>query len=346
VELMCSLQFMETQVFIHNLGDFLDMFGGFLVVRYFIVDSETVWRAIKALAMVCIIQGVCMLNEQIAHVNVFGYIGGLGPGLTIRDGSIRSEGVLGCISAGAFAGALIPLFLGLLTDRKSRKIAYPGLVGAMIMVFTSNSSTSLMALAASALALLMWPLRKQMRPVRWALVLTLTALHLVMKGPVWSLINKIDLTGSSSSYHRYYLVDNCIRHFGDWWLIGYKNYDQWGFMMFDLCNQFVVQAVLGGLVALIAYIAIFSTSFGAIGKARKKVEGDRRREWFLWCQGSTLFSVVVAHFGINYPATTEIGLFTFWTLSSMAAFEVPVIPKAAAEIPRSTQILPSLVGAS
>ena len=220
VELMSALQFMETQVFIHNLGDFLDMLGGFLVVRYFIADGETVRRAIRALALVCIIQGVCMLNEQIAHVNVFGYIGGIGPWLTIREGKIRSEGVLGCISGGAFAGALIPLFLGLLTERKSRILAYSGIAGATIMVFTSNSSTSLLALAASALAILMWPLRKRMRLVRQGLTLTLIALHLVMKAPVWALIAKIDLTGSSSSYHRYYLVDNCIRHFGDWWLHG------------------------------------------------------------------------------------------------------------------------------
>ena len=40
-------------------------------------------------------------------------------------------------------------------------------------------------------------------------------LHLVMNGPVWSLIARVDLTGSSSSYHRYYLLDNCIRHFSD-----------------------------------------------------------------------------------------------------------------------------------
>jgi hypothetical protein len=287
-----------------------------------------------------------MLNEQIAHVNVFGYIGGFGPGLTIRDGKIRSQGVLGSISGGAFAGSLIPLFLGLLAERKSRIIACAALVGATIMVFTSNSSTSLLALAASALGILMWPLRRQMRLVRWGISLTLIALHLIMKAPVWALIDRIDLTGSSSGYHREQLVDNCIRHFGDWWLMGYKNYDQWGFCMFDMCNQFVVQAVLGGLVALVAYIAIFSRSFSAIGKARKKVEGNRRREWFLWCQGSTLFAVVVAHFGINYPATTEVGLFTFWTLASMASFEVPQPVKVTAEIPRKAQILSNLVGAS
>jgi hypothetical protein len=343
---LVSLQWMEMQSFIHNLGDFLDIFGGYLVVRFFIPDGETVRRTIKTLAVVCIIQGVCMLNEQISHVNVFGYVGGLGPWLTIRDGKIRSEGVLGCISAGAFAGALIPLFLWLWTQRKCRMVAYAGLAGATAMVFTSNSSTSLLALAATALAIFFWPLRKQMRLVRWALSLTLVALHLVMKGPVWALITHIDLTGSSSSYHRFYLVDNCIRHFSDWWLLGYKDYNLWGFMMFDCCNQFVVQAVNGGLLALVAYIAIFSRSFGSIGKARKKVEGNRGQEWFLWCLGSTLFSIVVAHFGINYPATMEISLFTFWAAISVATLEAkrPAEPKV--EIPDESPLVPDLVGAS
>ena len=118
LQTILSLQWMEMQSFIHNLGDFLDIFGGYLVVRFFIPDGETVRRAIKTLAVVCIIQGVCMLNEQISHVNVFGYIGGYGPWLTIRDGKIRSEGVLGCISAGGFAGALIPLFLWLVDGTK------------------------------------------------------------------------------------------------------------------------------------------------------------------------------------------------------------------------------------
>jgi hypothetical protein len=337
LQTLLTLQWMEMQDFIHNLGDFLDMFGGYLVVRFFIPDGETVRRTVKTLAVICIIQGVCMLNEQILHVNVFGYFGGFGPGLTIRDGKIRSQGVLGSISGGAFAGALIPLFLWLCTQRKCRMLAYAGLAGATAMVFTSNSSTSSLALAASALAIFFWPLRKQMRMVRWGLVLTLLALHLVMKAPVWALISRVDLTGSSSGYHRYELVDNCIRHFGDWWLFGYKHYDQWGFLMFDMCNQFVVQAVGGGLLCLVAYIAIFSRSFGAIGKARKKVDGDRSHEWLLWCLGCTLFSVVVAHFGINYPPTTEIGLFTFWTVISVATFEAMQPVERAVDVPAQVQ---------
>ena len=85
LETLITLQWMEMQSFIHNLGDFVDVFGGYLVVRFFIPDGEAVRRAIKTLAVVCIIQGAFMLNEQISHVNLFGYIGGLGPWLTMNE---------------------------------------------------------------------------------------------------------------------------------------------------------------------------------------------------------------------------------------------------------------------
>jgi hypothetical protein len=318
--IILSVQWMDSQAFIHNLGDFLDAIGGFMVMRFLVTDREAIRRTITTLAVLCTIQGVCMTNEQITHMNVFGYLGGFS-WITIRDGKIRSEGVMGCIDAGAFAGAVIPLFLWLWKEGKARMAACAGFLGAVAMVITSNSSTSWLALFGSLLGLAFWPLRKQMRVIRWGLALTLVALHLVMHAPVWSLIARVDLTGSSSGYHRYYLLDNCIRHFSDWWLLGYRYYNDWGYDMFDLCDQFVVVAVTGGLLSLVFYIGIFSRSFGAIGTARKEVSGDRGLELLLWCLGSDLFAVVVAHFGINYMAKPMMGVFAVLSCISVAAFE-------------------------
>jgi len=315
-----SLQWMDSQALIHNIGDFVDALGGYLVVRFLIPDREAVRRAITILAVICTIQGVCMINEQITHVNVFGYMGG-SFGITVRDGRIRSDGVIGYLGAGVFGGVSIPLFLWLWSARRARMAALAGLAGATAMAFTSNSSTSYLALAGGLLGLAFWPLRKQMRLIRWAFALTLVALHMVMNGPVWSLIGRVDLTGSSSSYHRYYLVDNCIRHFSDWWLLGYRYYNDWGWDMWDLSNQFVVAALTGGLVTLVFYIAIFSRSFGAIGTARKQANGDRRQEWLLWCLGSDLFANVVASFGINYMAVMMMTLFPLLACISVASFE-------------------------
>jgi len=314
-----SLQWMDTQMLIHTLGDFMDALGGYLVVRFLVNDRKAIRSTVIALAVTCVVQGACMLNEQITHENVFSYMGGAP--FTVRDDKIRSQGAMGCLYAGVFGGAVVPLFLWLWTEGKSRTVAFAGIAGAIAMAITSNSSSSLLALLGSVVGLAFWFLRRQMRLVRWGLSLTLVALHLVMKAPVWALIAHVDLTGSSSSDHRYKLVDSCIRHFSDWWLLGYKYYDQWGYDMWDLSDQFVAVALTGGLLTLVFYVAIFSRSFGAIGTARKQVNGNRGEEWLLWCLGSVLFANVVAHFGINYMAQMMMTVFPLLACISIAAFE-------------------------
>jgi hypothetical protein len=313
------LQWMELQAVIKALGEFLDDLGGYLVVRFFIPDFDTVKRTVKVLAVICFVQAAFMLNEQVTHRNLFGYIGGWSVAVTYREGHIRSQGVLGNINAGVFGAVLIPMFLWLWTQAKSRVTAFLGIAGAVTMVYTSDASTSILALGGSILGLIFWPLRRNMRAVRWALLLALTGLHLVMKAPVWALIARIDLTGGSSGQHRSYLIDNCVRHFSEWWLLGTKHYNEWGWFMFDLCNQFVAVAVTGGLVTLVLFIMIYSRSFGAIGTARKLVNGDRKQEWLLWCLGCTLFAHVVASFGIGYMAVLDMALFPILVFVSVVA---------------------------
>jgi hypothetical protein len=305
---------------IQMMGSLLDTLGGYLAVRSLISDDEAVRRTIKTMAAICAILGACMINEQISHINVFGLLEKAG-GVTVRNGEIRSGASLGCIYAGAFSGVLIPLFFWIWKDGRSKMIACTGLLGATVMVITSHSSTSSLALMGSAVGLAFWPLRKKMLQVRWGLVCTLVVLHLSMKAPVWALIARIDLTGSSSGDHRYKLVDMTIKHFRDWWLIGTPDFVNWGWDSWDLCNQFVAVALTGGLLTLIFYIAIFTRSFGIIGNARKRVSGDRRQELKLWCFGSTLFATVVAHFGINYMAQLIMGLLPLLACISVVASE-------------------------
>jgi hypothetical protein len=331
-----SLQWLEVQAVIKSLGDLLDSLGGYLAVRFLIPDRDAVRRTLRALAAICVIQGASMLNEQFTGQNVFSILGAYPPEL--REGHIRSQGALGGLYAGPLAGVLVPLFIWLWTEGKSRIAACAGLLGATAMVFASHASTSWTTYGASLIGIGFWYLRERMRLVRWGLVALLVGLHLVMNGPVWSLIEKIDLTGGSSSFHRYMLVDNCIRHFGDWWLLGSKNYGDWGFVMFDVCNQFVLAALRGGLVTLIAYLAIYKRGFGAIGSARKRIAGDRKQEWFLWSLGSALFATVVSSFGINYMTFLMMGLFCLLVGTSVAVFEAR---QAKAEAPNKVQLAPA-----
>jgi hypothetical protein len=339
-----SLQWMESQALIHSVGDFIDALGGYLVVRFLIPDGESMRRAMKVLAALCVIEGCFMINEQISHMNLLGYLEGVGFAVSVRNGHIRSSGTMGCLYGGVLAGQLVPLFFWLWTKENDRIAAYAGIAGATAMVVTSHESTPLLALAAGLLGLGLWPLRKRMRLIRWGIVCTLVGLQMVMKAPVWALIARVDLTGSSSGYHRYMLVDNCIRHFGDWCLLGYRYYDLWGWDMWDLCNQFVAVALTGGLLTLVAYIAIFKRSFAAVGTARKRVDGDHKREWLPWCLGASLFSVVAAHFGTNYPGQGLLGFYPLLAGVSVVAFQAGQVPVQTIEAPSMSEV--ALVPAS
>ncbi len=308
-------------------------------MRSLIPDGEAMRRTIKTLAIICVIQGVFMLNEQISHVNVLNLLAGLPTLVQFKNGHIRSQGTLGSIAAGAFSGVLIPLFIWQWSEKKSRLIAIAGLAGAGLMVFTSFSSTSQLAvIGAIRLALVFWPLRTKMRQIRWGLLSVLVGLHMVMKAPVWALIARVDLTGGSSGYQRYQLIDMTVRHFSMWWLIGTPDYVNWGWDSWDLCNQFAAVALTGGLLTLIFYIAIFKQGFAAIGKARKRVSGDRSQEWLLWCFGSTLFATLVAHLGINYMAQLIMGFFPLIACISVVTFEAKRTADQPVEVPKKMRL--------
>ena len=57
------------------------------------------------------------------------------------------------------------------------------------------------------------------------------------------------------------LVDQCIRHFTSWALIGTKDYGNWGLDSFDLSDQYVGTADTAGLVPLILLPTIIVLGF-------------------------------------------------------------------------------------
>jgi len=322
-----------------NQGGFLwDALGGYFLLRYLIRDKEDILRTIKAFAVIASVLAISMANEKLRGQNLFGFLGGAAILIVplVRDGAIRAQGAFEHpILAGTFGATLTPLFFLLWKDGKSKLLAVLGMVASLIIVLAAAASTALSAYLAGILALCFWPIRERMRLFRWGIVIVLVSLHLVMKAPVWMLIARVDLVSGNSGYHRAELIDQCIRHFGDWWLIGTDNNWNWGLEMGDVGNQFVGEAVSGGLATLICFIAMISWSFGRIGTARRSLRGKRRPEWFVWSLGAALFAHIVAYFGISYFDQTA---FAWYTLLAM----IPVATSAVATptfkaIPKSTE---------
>jgi hypothetical protein len=304
------LLFRDSGALVNQIGFVWDMFGSYFLLHALIRDERDMYRTLKFLAVVTLPLAVGMVIEQEKLVNIFGQLGALPLVPEIREGKIRSQGMFThSLMAGSFAAAQIPLFVLLWKNGKAQIFGALGIIGALVMTITSNSSTPLMALFAGFFGMFLWPLRKKMRAVRWGIVISLFVLNLAMKAPIWFLIARIDLAGGSSSYHRAELINEFVNHFSSWWLIGTADNGSWGWDMFDVQNQYVNIGETGGLLALVCFILVISRCFGRLGDYRKRFDGNRRAERTCWFLGSALFANVVAFFGVNYFDQSREGWF-------------------------------------
>jgi hypothetical protein len=309
-------------------GFLWDVLGGYFLLRFLIRDCEDITRAAKVLALIAIVVAFGMLNEKLHSQNIFGYLGGVPIIPVVRQGSIRAQGPFEHpILAGTFGATLVPLFFWLWKIGKSKFLAAVGVIASSVIALAAVSSTAVMALVAGIFAICFWPFRKKMRQIRWGILILLISLHLVMKAPVWFLIARVDVLSGSTSYQRAQLIDEFVHHFGDWWLVGSYESEDWGTDMWDHTNQFVAEGEQGGLVTLICFIALISLSFGRIGKARKAVEGDREKEWYLWILGAALFSHIVGYFGISYFDQTRMSWYA--VLAMISAATAPILASQA-----------------
>jgi hypothetical protein len=347
VALNGMLLFQEPQEVLNELGNLYTVFGIYFLLRFLIRDQEDVWRAIQTLAYIAAVVAVVMTYEQATGHNPYAVLGGARVAnyakLAVRDDRFRAQGPFShSILAGTFGAVLIPLLVALWwRGRKYRKIALLGIVSATVITLACNSSTPVLGYAAGVLALCLWPLRRWMRALRWGAAVTLVGLHLVMKAPVWHLISRIDITGGSSSWHRFMLVDECIRHFGDWWLIGVKDTSVWGWDMWDTANQYVSICDNSGLLPFLLFLAILVFGFKYLGRARRAAP-DKKTALFMWALGSALFANAVAFFGISFYDQTMVA---WYALLAMIPAAISVcrkeefIPPAALEtFPHETML--------
>ena len=196
------LLYRDTAAVVNQVGFIWDYLGGYFLLRCLIQSEKDINTAIKCFAYLAVVLAICMVREQVTGQNIFGLLGGVRLVSYVRDGQIRSEAVFAhAILAGTFGATVLPLFVWLFRSGTAKVLSLAGIVSSAVMTLTSASSTSFMAYGAGILAMCFWPLRKRLRVVRWGLVIVLVALHLVMKAPVWALIERIDVVSASSGYH-------------------------------------------------------------------------------------------------------------------------------------------------
>lgn len=316
-----------TNAFINRLGLAYDAIGTYFLFRYLINDLNYINNIIKQLSIIITPLAILMVYESFTGRNLFSFLGGVGEIHLTRGGMIRCTGPFRAPHlAGTLGATLMPLFLSTWFNPKiKRLICLTGFVSATIITVISVSTGPIIAYGAAIIWLMVFKFRKHIRIIKWGMVFLLFSLHLIMKAPIWYLMARLGSLLGGEGWHRSYLIEQFFNHFSEWWLIGAKNIRHWmpyGHPIdpdkIDVTNQYIVQAVNGGLVTMFLFIAIIIYCFKAMGRVIN--ENNMQPIYIkitLWSIGASLFAHVINFLSVSY--FDQINVFWYLLLAMISS---------------------------
>jgi len=314
------------QAFVNRIGLCFDTVGVYFLCRLYLTSMEDVSRMIAVCVALMIPLACAMTYEFITGKNLFSFLGGVAEISEIRDGRVRCQGSFRHpILMGTFGATMLPLIISLWWQQGvSKLLTVLGIGAALVIVICAGSSGALMASVYGVLGLMFWVLKDKMRIVRWTLVGLVIGLQLFMKAPVWYVLARLSSLTGGTGWHRAYLIDQAIRYFGEWWLIGTKVTAHWmptGLLIdptkADITNQYLVQGVNGGIITMILFIIIVVQGFRGVGHAVRGFPAHRFADRFLvWAMGASLFAHAVSFISVSY--FDQIQVFWFFLMAIIA----------------------------
>jgi hypothetical protein len=292
---------------VYRLGLVYNACGIYFLLRFFCQSLEDVVTLCRVTAILLVPLSIMILFEKMTGHNLFSALGGVSEFSEIRGGAIRAQGPFAhSILAGTVGAVCLPLVIGIWQGH--RKIASIGIIACLVILFASASSGPIISAVFAIGALFAWHWRHRMRLIRWLAVLGYIGLDLVMKAPAYYLIARIDLTGSSTGWHRAFLIDAALAHFSEWWLAGtdftrhWIDYGVgWSDKHVDITNHYIQMGIWGGLPLMILFIAILAKGFSFVGQMmRQEAKLLSEFRFMIWSLGAALFSHTVSLISISY----------------------------------------------
>ncbi|MEQ1831111.1 MAG: hypothetical protein ABL921_34515 [Pirellula sp.] len=321
---------------VYRCGVMFDTVGMYFFFRCILREWADFEFLIRAFILTSFPVAMAFIVERATGRNIFAVFGGVAPITWVRDGKLRCQGAYSHpILAGCFWVIPIPWIISeVAAGRKYLGVA--GVGAALVVVLNCASSTPLLGVGFMILGMLLYFVRAHLRALRWSFLLLLVLLHLSMQKPVWHLLARVDLVGGSTGWHRYKIMDAAINNFSEWWLLGETNPMSWGvWQMRDITNQYIIEALRGGLLTLVCFIAMISVAFGLVGSSLRSCEGLSSRRVLVWSTGAALFSHVCIFFSVSYFGQIEM----LWYLTLGMIGSLPGMSYGSSPMPTSSALL-------
>ncbi len=318
--------------FINRAGTVYTAMGIYYLFRMWIREFDDVVQLGKFLAYMIVPLAVSMLIEKVTTRNIFSAFGGV-PEVTLeREGKLRCQGAfLHPILAGTYGATLFPIFVGLWQlGRQYRRPAIIGGICACVVTVAAATSGALLAMMVGTAALFCWKIRLKMNLVRRGIVLSIIALALIMKAPVYYSLARLSEIAGGTGWYRSYLIDQSIQHFGEWWMFGSTYTAHWapaGEVVpsdpdnMDIINHYVAEGLGGGVVKLGLFLALIVRCFKTIGRwTGHETAAPKADVFFLWSLGVILVSHCISFLSVSY--FDQIVVMWYWLLASLSMVEL------------------------
>lgn len=299
--LIQTLAFGSLSVFINRCGWMFDGFGMYFFFRCMLRDWRDIDFTIRTFILIAFPVAVAFCVERATGRNVFSTFGGVPEFTVVREGKLRCQGAYAhAILAGCFWVGVMPMMVSQIVSGR-KWLGAMGIASGIVVVINCASSTPILAVACMFFGMLLYRIRAHLRQLRWSFFFLLVLLHCTMEKPVWHLLSRVNIVGGSTGWHRYKIVDATINNFSEWWLLGETNVMGWGvWQMRDPTNQYIVEALRGGLLTVVCFILMISVAFGLVGRALPLVDDDTSKRVLVWSFGAALFVHVCSFFSVFY----------------------------------------------
>lgn len=351
VAIVYSLRSSEGQINVIGLS--VDAFLCYFAFRGLIIDLEDFRWFLKSFLILLAPYAVLVMIESLTRHNMFEFIGGGIGGWQRGDrfravGSFRNPDLLGALGASFF-----PLYIGLACIKAERKLACLGIGLCLVIVWASNSGGPLGATGMGLVGWALWRERTRMRRMRRALVVGLILLSLVMKAPVWYLLDRVSSVTGGDGYNRSYLIDVSFQNFGKWWFAGMPITETVNWFPYshpltggaDITNEFISFGLMAGVGAIALLILLLTRAFSSLGNALEMVRTDLKQrgadEFLLWGFGVIVVTHIVTWLGITYY--DQFYVVWFLQLAAISSITASYVKASAAET-EIVEVLPKEAG--
>ncbi len=306
----------------------------YFAFRGLVRGEEDLRWLLKTLVLLLIPYALLVAFESARGYSAFMFMGGQTGGWE-RDGATRCMGSFRYpVSLGAFGASLLALYVALWQSKADRQRALLGIAICIWLIWASNSGGSFSAAVAAIGGWTFWYIRKDMRLVRWAIVIGLAILAFVMKAPLWYIITHGPFGGDS--WHRAYVIDVAMRNLDKWWFAGMPMVETKSWFPYtvnggaDITNQYIAFGIAAGIGSIILFVFLISRAFGQIGRAMVKLKFEPLRSgnsvFLVWGLGVMTLVHVVSWFGVSY--FDQIYVVWFLELAATASITQNVLQKS------------------